>query len=186
MKNFAKFFGMFSLALCAVLFTGCSSDDDGDGGTLPPTGKKTPGVEYGLHLNDDMLNLADVVVAYWDAEGQLVKDTLTEADWEKTFTLTKSQQIGMSVTVVAKDNLDELLAADPEKKSYRLGYQRAYATYYIDENGKKVNSSGILVPTGSLLTVAKDKVAKYLADTSHNKTVSASYDKDTNTFTSWE
>lgn len=183
MKNFAKFLGMFSLALCAVLFTGCSSDDDG--GTLPPTGKKTPGVEYGLHLNDDMLNLADVVVTYWDAEGQLVKDTLTEADWDKTFTLTKSQQIGMSVTVVAKDNLDELLAADPDKKSYRLGYQRVCTTYYIDENGKKVNFSG-QTPVGSLLTVAKDKVAQYLADTRNNRTVSASYDKDTNTFTSWE
>lgn len=184
MKNFAKFLGMFSLALCSALFAGCSSDDDG--GTLPPTGKKTPGVEYGLHLNDDMLNLADVVVAYWDAEGQLVKDTLTEADWDKTFTLTKSQQIGMSVTVVAKDNLDELLAANPENKSYRLGYQRVYATYYIDENGKVVNPTGFVSPTGSLLTVAKDRVAQYLADSSHNKTVTASYDKDTNTFTSWE
>lgn len=180
MKSFVKFFAALMLIFGATTFVSCSSDDNGDNGGATPGKTSIPVVQYAVSTTNDLLSVADVVITYWNADGQEVNDTLTSTEWEKSFNLTKSQKVGYSVNVTAKSNLNELLT----KETYSLGVINLYLSVKANEEGKVTDLKGSPAD-GTTLTIAKDRVAEYIATGHMNKSHFATYDKTTNTFSAW-
>jgi hypothetical protein len=65
--------------LATAILTGCSSDDD------KAEAKTEVTMMYYVKVTDDVLKLADVEVNYVDQTGAKKKETLTSAEWKKTF-----------------------------------------------------------------------------------------------------
>lgn len=179
MKSFVKFFAALMLIFGATTFVSCSSDDNDNNGDVIPGKTLIPVVQYAVTTTSDLLSVADVVITYWNADGQEVSDTLTSTKWEKNFTPTKSQKVGYSVNVTAKSNLNELLT----KETYSLGVSALYNSYLaeVGDEMATLNNSGNI----NSMTIAKDRVAEYIATGHMNKSHFATYDKTTNTFSAW-
>lgn len=180
MKSFFKFFAALMLIFGATTFVSCSSDDNDNNGDGNPEKMSIPVVQYAVTTTSDLLSVADVVITYWNNEGQEVNDTLTSTEWEKSFNLTKSQKVGYSVNVTAKSNLNELLT----KETYSLGVINLYLSAKANEEGKVTDLKGSPAD-GTTQTIAKDRVAEYIATGHMNKSHFATYDKTTNTFSAW-
>jgi len=70
---------VLTCGLATAILTGCSSDDD------KAEAKTEVTMMYYVKVTDDVLKLADVEVNYVDQTGAKKKETLTSAEWKKTF-----------------------------------------------------------------------------------------------------
>lgn len=174
-----RFFSMAALMACAPAFMSCSDDDEEGNGNPPSTTTAKPTVKYGLTIADDVLALADVVVTYWNKSGAQETDTLKQTEWEYTFEPTASQQIGFSYATSPKQNFDELIV---DSVLYHLGC--GYSYYWrlsAPVNTYKGHSSN-----GNELSIPGSKVKDYFSENSMNRIFSATYNKESNSFTEWE
>lgn len=78
----------FTLAFTAILFAGCSKDDDSttEQPVVPPTEEAVPDqvrMSFTYDATPDMLRFLDIVVTYNDGTGEQ-QDTITTAQWTKT------------------------------------------------------------------------------------------------------
>lgn len=155
-------------ALC-FLFTACSKENDGPVKEEIPA---TVAVGYSFSMNQEYLNLTDVTIVFWGDMGEKQTETMTTTTWKKEFKLTKSQEFGYTVTVVAKSNIDELLTA----ASYRLSVE--YSDRYVSSTGK-----GEFPQSSSSMTVPKEKIKDLIAKKPEYHKFSKKWNKESDTFT---
>ena len=70
--------------MTTTVFTACGSDDDDN--TQNPPADPTPAaavMDYSLTVGDDMLNMPDLTVEYYDANGQVQSEAMTRKTWTK-------------------------------------------------------------------------------------------------------
>lgn len=173
---------MFALLVGASMFVSCSNDDDENGGDGGPGTNATPVAAYNIQATTDLLALADVVVTYWDENGEQAKDTLDETSWTMAFFVTKSQQIGYSVSVTAKEDFDNLLTKD----SYDLRISYSAMSGHRRDDGSMESYKNTGTSTNGHQAVPKAKVAEYIASKYFQNSYSASYSQSTDSFTSWQ
>lgn len=162
MKKIISRFGLIALMLsaCMVTFTACGDDDDENGGETPTPTATTATITYSYTVGSDMLSIADVTISYEDASGKTVTEAMTSTTW--TAKVTKEELPcsfnGFKVNATLKD-------VELTKDSYSLGDTPKYSVNV----GGEVYSHG----SGSSLTIGKENVAAYIAESVNGKTYGA-------------
>lgn len=162
---------MYSLALSAPMFlASCSSDDNNE----EPVTEVTPiltsaTVDYKYYVSEDLLQIADVQIAYLD-NNVTRNETLTTTSWEKTGHLnTFPGQLGFTVLITPKADFLSLLK-DSDYYFYYGNTKTASGQEVeppfiklTDQNGKAFsNESQTLLITGMETTLVPGKVYEYL------------------------
>lgn len=126
MKTLKYLFLAIMAMVGTMTFTACGDDDDDN--TTTTTNKSE--FKFSFTLTDDVLEVADVKVAYIGTDGVEKTETLTSTTWSKTFTADKFDvSAGVLVLLNYKDG--QTLS----KEKYTLsGSPSYYATSYV--NGK--------------------------------------------------
>ena len=83
----AKQFLMATLTvMCAMtttLLTSCSKDDDNNTTKDDDTSPVAAVMDYSLTVGDDMVNMFDLTVEYYDADGKVKSEQMTGKTWTK-------------------------------------------------------------------------------------------------------
>ena len=131
-----------AVALGVLAFAACGDDDP----TTPPPGDDLkPMAAYSVQATADLLEVADVVVTYYDANGNAQTETITTTDvWQKKVSVTAGKNVGCSVRVtpVAQNAGGDNAPIAKSGATYDLGLSFGHVFYEVDENGDIKNLKG--------------------------------------------
>lgn len=182
MKFISRIIPMMAVALGVLAFAACGDDDP----TTPPPGDDLkPMAAYSVQATADLLEVADVVVTYYDANGNAQTETITTTDvWQKKVSVTAGKNVGCSVRVtpVAQNAGGDNAPIAKSGATYDLGLSFGHVFYEVDENGaiKKQQGNGFSADGSVIMdtkshTVAADKVKALLDSGVFNDSCSAVY-----------
>ena len=100
---------VFCCAMSSMMFTACGSDDDDDNKVQVDDTKAVGAVmTYTFLVSDDMFDVLDMTVEYYDDNGELATEKLTQKEWTKTVKVAKLPvSLGACLKVQIKDGVDE-------------------------------------------------------------------------------
>ena len=140
---------------CSVLFNACTKDNGGN----PSEDDKTPAyavMDYALSVGEDMLSALNLTIEYYDAEGKVKTEQMTQASWTKKVKAKLPVTLGVRLKAQLKEGVDV---------STREKFTAAYGYSY---NGYAVSASDLVVGnivahgTESTLSMKGDKVSEWL------------------------
>ncbi len=141
-------------AMTTTVFTSCGDDDE----TTTST-DRTPvaaHMEYKLEVGDQMLTYFDMTVEYYDSDGTLKTEQMTQKTWSKTVRAKLPVTLGARLKGTPKANVD---LNPQEKVTYAYGYYyTGYAVSSTDLVVGNIASNGV----NSSYDVPSDKVAEWI------------------------
>lgn len=145
------------LMMTAVALTGCGSDD-ADTGTPKPddTTPVAAVMDYSLTVGDDMLSLLNLTIEYYDADGKVQTEPLTQKSWKKSVRAKLPATLGVRLKMQLKDGADPANLAQ-----FTAAYGYSYEGYAVSATDKVV---GNVVSSGTDQTLAMqgDKVTTWM------------------------
>jgi hypothetical protein len=132
---------MMTLAavLCCVMtttvFTACGSDDDDKSDSKPAVDDSPVAVvmEYEVGTTQATLNIMDVVVEYYDADGKIQNEALTAESWKKTVQHKLPATVGLHMKAQLKPGFDP-----DSSEEVKISFERSFDGYTLFANGGKV------------------------------------------------
>lgn len=130
-----QLFRMMTVALCAVLMssllTSCNSKNDPENSSSKITAAF---MQFSFSTTDEMMQIFDFNVEYYDEKGSLKNDKLSEAAWSKRINSESlPAKFGFRVKVAMKKNVS--LPAD---KKVLISYSHSYTSAAMDADHKSV------------------------------------------------
>lgn len=148
---------VFCCAMTTTVFTACGSDDDDNNTPKPDDTTPVAAVmEYSLSVGDDILSLLNLTIEYYDADGKLQIEPLTQKSWKKSVRTKLPATLGARLKMQLKDGADPASLAQ-FTASYGYSYN-GYAVSATDKVVGNVVSSG----TDQTLTMQGDKVTTWM------------------------
>ncbi|MBQ6195489.1 MAG: hypothetical protein IJK43_13915 [Prevotella sp.] len=145
------------LMMTAVALTGCGSDGDDDNTPKPDDTTPVAAVmDYSLTVGDDMLSLLDLTVEYYDADGKVQTEPLTQKSWKKSVRAKLPATLGARLKMQLKDGADPA-SLTQFTASYGYNYN-GYAVSATDKVVGNIVNSG----TDTNLAMQGDKVTTWL------------------------
>ena len=143
-------------AMTTTVFTACGSDDD-DNTTRPDDTTPVGAVmEYSLTVGDDLVNYLDLTVEYYDADGKVQTESMTQKTWTKKVTAKLPATLGARLKAQLKSGVD---VSTQEKVSVAHGYNfMGYAVSATD----KVVGDVVSHSTTTSLDMKGEKVSEWL------------------------
>ena len=124
-------------AMC--IFTTCGGDDDPDNGTPnnPDNDSKlvAAAMNVSLTVGDDMFNYLDLTVEYYDADGKVQSEQLTEKTWKKSMQAKLPATLGARLKGRLKNGVDPTSI-----EMFRESLTFAYGYYCLNASGKDSNT----------------------------------------------
>lgn len=131
----------FLMTLTALSMLACSSDDDDKDEVRDPAIITSVTSSYTVAFAPEALELVDMVICYMGAEGQVVRDTITEgAEWTKQVTYDVPCLFGMAIDCTPKPGVEF-----QSGNYYPLMMKRTVAYQVLDQFGEShaMNSSSM-------------------------------------------
>ena len=155
-----KFFLAALTMMCAMtttVMTACSSSDD-DGGKTSSNDPVAATMDYVLTTSNEMLDILDVTIEYYDENGKVQTEKMTNPEWKKTVRAKLPATLGARMKGQLKDGVDVTTIA-----SFKASYGYSYMGYAVNANNQAVgavqsNSSS------SNLTMKGEKIPEFLND----------------------
>ena len=127
---------LICMTMTSVALISCGGDDDND--NVPSTPKSdnytTSVMDFSYSVSDDALALVDFVVEYYDANGKLQSEKMTESTFTKTVKGGLPAYLGARLMMSVKDGVD-LTSAD--KVTLLIDY--TYSAYCVNDKGGTSN-----------------------------------------------
>lgn len=145
------------LMMTAVALTGCGSDDDDNNTPKPDDTTPVAAVmDYSLTVGDDMLSLLNLTIEYYDADGKVQTEPLTQKSWKKSVRAKLPATLGVRLKMQLKDGADPASLAQ-----FTAAYGYSYNGYAVSATDKVV---GNVVNSGTDQTLAMqgDKVTTWM------------------------
>ena len=156
-----KFLMTFAAVLCCAmtttLFTACGGDDDDD--NKNPAEDLTPKaavMDCEITVGDDMLNTFNLTIEYYDANGKVQSEKLTQKSWSKKVKASLPAKVGARLLLQIKDGVD-VASAETFTAVYGYSYQ-AYAVTASDKVVSNIAAGGI----NTTLPMKGEKVADWV------------------------
>ena len=141
-------------AMTTTVFTACGSDDDGN--TKPDDSTPVAAVmDYTLTVGDDMVKYLDLTVDYYDADGNVKSESMTEKTWKKTVQTQLPATLGARLKIQVKSDVNP---ATLEK--FTESYSYNYSVYPIAASGKQLGG-GKSSTSSMSVTMQGDKLAEW-------------------------
>ncbi len=169
---------VFCCAMGLTMFTACGSDDDDDKVQVDSNTPVAAVMEYGFEVSDDMLTVLDMTVEYYDNDGKLQKENLTQKKWVKTVKAKLPVSLGACLKAQLKDGVDvNTIEAIKVSRGYKCTAYSMTATSNIAGNVESSSNNATLTVNGEKLTsLLSDKngiLISYLYDFADNGKVVA-------------
>ena len=169
---------VFCCAMGLTMFTACGSDDDDDKVQVDSNTPVDAVMEYGFEVSDDMLTVLDMTVEYYDNDGKLQKENLTQKKWVKTVKAKLPVSLGACLKAQLKDGVDvNTIEAIKVSRGYKCTAYSMTATSNIAGNVESSSNNATLTVNGEKLTsLLSDKngiLISYLYDFADNGKVVA-------------
>lgn len=156
-----KFFLAALTMMCAMtttVMTACSSSSDDDGGKTSSNDPVAATMDYVLTTSNEMLDILDVTIEYYDENGKVQTEKMTNPEWKKTVRAKLPATLGARMKGQLKDGVDVTTIA-----SFKASYGYSYMGYAVNANNQAVgavqsNSSS------SNLTMKGEKIPEFLND----------------------
>ena len=146
---------VLSCAMTTTVFTACGSDDD-DNNPVDDTTPVAAMMNYSLTVGDVMFNYFDLTVEYYDANGKVQSEQITQNSWTKNVKAKLPATLGARLKVQLKSGVD---ISTYEKVSVSYGYNfMGYAVSATD----KVVSDAVGHGTSISSDMKSDKVSEWL------------------------
>jgi len=158
----AKQFLMATLTvMCAIamttVFTSCSKDDD-DNKTTDDNKPTAAVMDYSLTVGDDMLNMLDLTVEYYDANGKVQSEQMTGKTWTKSVKAKLPATLGVRLKIQVKSSVNP---ATLEK--FTESYSYNYSVYPVNASGKQLEG-GKAGASSLSLDIPGSKLAEWAED----------------------
>ena len=145
---------VFCCVMTMTVFTACGDDDDN-----PYIDNKKPVavlMNYSFTTTSEMLNVFDLTIEYYDANGAIQTEQMTNAQWNKSLRTKIPTTVGARLTAKVKSGVD---VASMEKVTVASGYE--YEGHPVSADN---SVAGTVIGGGSStsLDMAGNKVAEYL------------------------
>lgn len=152
-KYFMTLAAVLCCAMTTTVFTACGSDDDDPKNPADDTTPAAAVMDYSLTVGDDMVNMLDLTVEYYDANGKVQSEPMTQKTWTKNVKAQLPATLGVRLKIQMKSSVN---TATLEK--FTESYTYSYSVYPVTasgqqlEGGKTSASSMSLDIPGSKLT----------------------------------
>ena len=131
---------MMTLAavLCCVMtttvFTACGSDDDDKTDSKPVVDNSPVAVvmNYEVGTTQATLNVMDVVIEYYDADGKIQNEALTGESWKKTVQHKLPATVGLHLKAQLKPGFDV-----DSSEEVKISFERSFDGYTLTATGDK-------------------------------------------------
>ena len=122
--------------LCCALISSCTKDN-GDIPPPAPDNKPTHAVmHYVLTVNDQMVDMLNLTIEYYDANGQVKSEQVTQNKWQKDIKAKLPANLGARLKVQLKDG------ADPSTlEKFTASYNLGYNVYVVNASGETVGKN---------------------------------------------
>ena len=93
-------------AMTTTVFTACGNDDDDDD-NIKPSVVETPVavlMDYELETTQATLNILDLTVEYYDADGKIKNEPMKELQWKKSIQHKLPATVGIHLKAQVKDD----------------------------------------------------------------------------------
>ncbi len=142
----SQFVAAFIAVLSPFFAVGCSDSDDSGSNrntyTGPTVGER---LRYTVRLNDsNVLEVADLLVQYLNADGSIVQDTVRSDRWSKTVTFTPGRDVYF--TLAAKYFAKSGVV--PTRDSYDFGLNLSSPLYYVNAKGDSLFAGNVKPRSG--------------------------------------
>lgn len=147
MKKIA-FYSIALLTACTMLMVGCQPKDEPKNQDQPSQQDQDPPsakaaavvVKYSFELTDQMLEVADFTVTYFDNEGKQQTEQVTSKQWSRTSTVALPCNVGAKLAGVVKADFD------PDKYEVVKISKSSVTSYYLmDADGKEVHKGDNII-----------------------------------------
>ena len=136
------FYAITLLTACTMLMVGCKNNPnepdqpEQPGQEEQPTAAKAVAavLDYTFEISEDMLEVGDFTVFYYDSVGKIQSEQLTAPAWRKITISALPAKLGVKLVGVLKENYD------PDKYE-KIVFSTSYVavTYRLDEKGEIVD-----------------------------------------------
>ena len=177
-KKFMTLAAVLCCAMSLTMFTACGSDDDNDKDSNNTVQEydATPVaavLECSFEVSDDMLSVLDMAVEYYDNDGKLQTEKLTQKKWSKTVKAKLPASLGACLKAQLKDGVDvNTIDAIKLLRGYSCKGYSVTATGDMASNFKgNSNRSSITLKGEDLLSVLSEEggvLISYLYDFADN------------------
>lgn len=142
----SQFVAAFIAVFSPFFAVGCSDSDDSGSNrntyTGPTVGER---LRYTVRLNDsNVLEVADLLVQYLNADGSIVQDTVRSDRWSKTVTFTPGRDVYF--TLAAKYFAKSGVV--PTRDSYDFGLNLSSPLYYVNAKGDSLFAGNVKPRSG--------------------------------------
>ena len=120
--------------MTTTVFTACGSDDDDKTDSKPVVDNSPVAVvmNYEVGTTQATLNIMDVVIEYYDADGKIQNEALTGESWKKTVQHKLPATIGLHMKAQLKPGFD----ADSSEE-VKISFERSFDGYTLSALGDK-------------------------------------------------
>ena len=143
---------LVALICCAMTtaFTSCDKDQN-----KPENEDTTPVaavMNFSFNVGDDILGSFDVTVEYYNTEGKLQTEQMTQNEWEKIVKANLPVKLGARLRIQPKEgvNFENL-------ERFTAAYGYSYSGHSVSANGKTVGNQ-VMGGTESSMAMKGDKV----------------------------
>jgi len=139
--------------LATTPFISCEKEEAFDANNETPSSVE---MTYKLSVNDKMLNTLDMAVEYYDANGQIQRESLTEKSWEKSVKMDLPAEGGARLIATIKPGYDPA-----EHPIYDLAYGHDFKVNVLSVTGKRLEK-GSMSQSNRTLTIEGNQLGSWL------------------------
>ena len=120
-------------AMTTTVFTACGNDDDDNTTKLDDTTPVGAVMDYSLTVGDDMFSCLDLTVEYYDADGKVQTEQMSQKTWTKNVKAKLPATLGARLKMQVKSSVNP---ATLEK--FSESYKYTYSVYPVTASGKQL------------------------------------------------
>ena len=131
----AAFAAVLCCAMTTTVFTACGNDDD-DYDNIKPSVVETPVavlMDYELETTQATLNILDLTVEYYDADGKIKNEPMKELQWKKSIQHKLPATVGLHLKAQLKPGFDP-----DSSEEVKISFERSFDGYTLTATGGKV------------------------------------------------
>lgn len=152
MKNFLK--KTLIVAMTIPILLSLSSCDKGDEQNEETTYKGSFKLTYNVY--DDFLSVANIVVSYYDENGELRSEPITNAEWAKEIKYKKMPtNAGFQITCTVKNPL-------PQNNTFKIKYQYNGSVNLLKEKTDEIVASQSLAQMLTFDGIAAENIERFV------------------------
>ena len=126
-------------AMTTTVFTACGSDDDNSSNPAEDKTAVAAKMDFEMYVGDDMLNVLDMTLEYYDAAGNLQNEKVTTNNVKKNIKANVPAKIGTRLKIALKDGVD------PSQFTLDIAYQGD--VYAVNASGKELDGGKVFTRT---------------------------------------